>query len=115
MWLDLARTAALLLAAAFVAGTGVALARRGERALWPLGHLPSTLVLSFAGRYFAMAGMILLLLLAREVRALGLVLAVGAVMGLFDAVVVGRAGGPRLPHLVAAGTCGALALWCLAG
>jgi hypothetical protein len=103
----------LVLAAAFLAGTGAALLRGGEKALQRLGHLPQTLVQAFAGRYFAMSAMILALALAGEIRALGLILLIGAAMGLFDAVIVGRAGGARPPHLVAAAVCLLLAAWCL--
>jgi hypothetical protein len=101
-------TFALSLAACFVAACGLALLKLGDRALWPLGHTKASLRQSFAARYLAMAAMILALTLLAEWRAAAVVLAIGGVMGLADAWFVHRAGGPAVPHLLAAAACAAL-------
>lgn len=104
----------LIGSAVFIAAVGIAVLSGREAVIRRVGHLPETLPQVFAGRYFAMALMVLALTVLEEWRALAVVLGIGALMGLFDAVVVGRAGGGRLPHLVAAGVCVLLAagaLW----
>jgi ribose/xylose/arabinose/galactoside ABC-type transport system permease subunit len=97
-----------------LAAMGLALLLKGERLLELFAHRRDALVGVFAGRYLAMAGMTTTLALMQEWRALAVVLAVGAVMGLLDAVLVGRAGGARLPHIIATSICLVLAAGCLA-
>jgi hypothetical protein len=100
---------ALSLAACFVGACGLVLLKLGDRALWPLGHTKASLQQSFGARYLAMAAMILALTLMAEWRAVSAVIAIGGIMGLFDAYFVNRAGGPAVPHLLAAAACAMLA------
>ena len=100
---------ATFIAAGFLGLCGVLMLKRGEPALAMMAHTRASLVQSFAGRYLAMAFMLLGLTVSAEWRALAIVLAVGGAMGFLDYVYVGRAGGWVLPHVVAGLACFVLA------
>ena len=98
-----------VIAAGFLGFCGLVMLRRGEPALALLAHTKASLVQVFAGRYIAMAFMLLSLTAFAEWRALAIVLAVGGLMGLLDYYYVGKAGGQVLPHVVAGVACFVLA------
>ena len=97
------------IAAGFLGFCGIVMLKRGEPALALLAHTKASLVQVFAGRYIAMAFMLLALTAFAEWRALAIVLTVGGLMGFLDYHYVGRAGGQVLPHAVAGMVCFVLA------
>jgi Domain of unknown function (DUF4267) len=97
------------IAAGFLGLCGVLMLKRGEQALAMMAHTRASLVQTFAGRYLAMAFMLLGLTVFHEWRALAIVLTVGGLMGLLDYHYVGKAGGWVLPHAIAGIACFVLA------
>jgi Domain of unknown function (DUF4267) len=87
-------------------GLGGLFAVAPERGFEVSGHVSSALPAIMAGRYVAFGAVVLMLVAFSEYRALAMVLAVGAGMGLYDAIVVTGAGGTVGPHLGAAGVSG---------
>ena len=83
-------------------GLGGLFAVAPERGFEFSGHVPSALPAIMAGRYVAFGTVVLALMAVSEYRALAIVLAFGAGMGVYDAVVVAGAGGAMGPHLSAA-------------
>ncbi len=97
------------IAAGFLGFCGLVMLKRGEPALVLLAHTKASLVQVFAGRYIAMAFMLLALTAFAEWRALSIVLTVGGLMGFLDYYYVGKAGGQVLPHAIAGIMCFVLA------
>jgi hypothetical protein len=100
---------ATFIAAGFLGLCGVLMLKRGEPALEMMAHRRASLIEAFAGRYLAMAFMLLGLTVLAEWRALAVVLAVGGAMGFLDYHYVGKAGGWVWPHAVAGLACFVLA------
>ncbi len=109
MSLAAALSAVIVAAAGFLAMCGVLMLKRGEPALAMLAHTKASLVQVFAGRYLAMAFMLLGLMAIGEWRALAVVLAIGGLMGFLDYHYVGKAGGWVWPHALAGVACFVLA------
>lgn len=100
----------VFIAAGFLGFCGLVMLKRGEPALVLLAHTRASLVQVFAGRYIAMAFMLLGLTAFNEYRALAIILVVGGLMGFLDFYYVGKAGGQVWPHALAGILCFVLAL-----
>ncbi len=109
MTLAAALSTVTFIAAGFLGFCGMVMLKRGEPALALLAHTRASLVQVFAGRYIAMAFMLLALTSFNEWRALAIVLVVGGLMGFLDYYYVGKAGGQVLPHAIAGIMCFVLA------
>lgn len=109
MTLETILSLSVFIAAGFLGLCGMLMLRQGERALATLAHTKASLVQVFAGRYLAMAFIMMGLAAFREWRALAIVLFVGAVMAALDFYFVGKAGGKTLPHAIAGLACVVLA------
>ena len=78
------------------------------------GHASGALPAVMAGRYVAFGVVVIGFVLMADWRAVAFVLAVGAAMGVWDALVAGRTvGGKPVPHLFASvvAAAGAYAAW----
>ncbi len=109
MTLETFLSLSVFIASGFLGFCGLVMLKRGEPALALLAHTRASLVQVFAGRYLAMAFMLLGLTAFREWRALAIVLAVGGLMGFLDHHYVGKVGGTVLPHAAAGVICFVLA------
>lgn len=89
------------LMAVILAVLGVLFLVSPERALALSGHELRVLPGVMGGRYLGLAAIIIGLVLMGDEPALVLAFAIGAGLATLDAVLVGQAGGRRLPHVAA--------------
>jgi uncharacterized membrane protein YjjP (DUF1212 family) len=97
-----------------MAAIGLTLVASPRREDWldRFGHDRRSLLPVFGGRYLAMSLILGVLLAFGEFRAIAIVFACGAGMGVLDAALVRQARPDIAPHVVAAAICAALAWLC---